>query len=83
MFKMVIQSHHIPCSSIFSSKDLVVDQRADRIQHAGGFISVNTSGNTRHNSINKQDADDAFDAATLDSACVASCKILLLCYCFN
>jgi succinate dehydrogenase / fumarate reductase iron-sulfur subunit len=27
-------------------KDLVVDRSAfDRIQHAGGFISVNTSGN--------------------------------------
>ena len=29
-------------------KDLVVDRSAfDRIQHAGGFISVNTSGNTQ------------------------------------
>jgi succinate dehydrogenase / fumarate reductase iron-sulfur subunit len=58
-------------------KDLVVDRSAfDRIQHAGGFISVNTSGNTIDANtipINKQDADDAFDAATC-SACVASCK---------
>ena len=29
-------------------KDLIVDRGAfDRIQHAGGFISVNTSGNTQ------------------------------------
>ncbi len=61
-------------------KDLVVDRTAfDRIQHAGGFISVNTSGNTIDaNSIpiNKQDADDAFSAATCIGcgACVASCK---------
>ena len=49
-------------------KDLVVDRSAfDRIQHAGGYISVNTSGNTQDaNSIpiNKDDADSAFDAAT-------------------
>jgi hypothetical protein len=32
----------LPCS-ISSGKDLVVDRSAfDRIQHAGGFISVNT-----------------------------------------
>jgi succinate dehydrogenase / fumarate reductase iron-sulfur subunit len=32
---------------ISSGKDLVVNRSAfDRIQHAGGFISVNTSGNT-------------------------------------
>jgi len=61
-------------------KDLVVDRSAfDRIQHAGGFISVNTSGNTQDaNSIpiNKHDADMAFDAATCIGcgACVASCK---------
>ncbi|MFT5251523.1 MAG: succinate dehydrogenase / fumarate reductase iron-sulfur subunit [Flavobacteriales bacterium] len=61
-------------------KDLVVDRSAfDRIQHAGGFISVNTSGNTIDANtipINKQDADDAFDAATCIGcgACVASCK---------
>ena len=29
-------------------KDLIVDRSAfDRIQHAGGFISVNTSGNSQ------------------------------------
>jgi succinate dehydrogenase / fumarate reductase iron-sulfur subunit len=33
-------------------KDLVVDRSAfDRIQHAGGFISVNTSGNFDANTI--------------------------------
>ncbi|MFV8269256.1 succinate dehydrogenase/fumarate reductase iron-sulfur subunit [Flavobacterium sp. GT2N3] len=61
-------------------KDLVVDRSSfDRIQHAGGFISVNTSGNTIDANtipINKEDADDAFDAATCIGcgACVASCK---------
>ncbi|SDX58552.1 succinate dehydrogenase/fumarate reductase iron-sulfur subunit [Flavobacterium degerlachei] len=61
-------------------KDLVVNRSAfDRIQHAGGFISVNTSGNTIDANtipINKQDADDAFDAATCIGcgACVATCK---------
>ena len=61
-------------------KDLVVDRTAfDRIQHAGGFVSVNTSGNTQDaNSlpIEKQAADKAFDAAACIGcgACVASCK---------
>jgi succinate dehydrogenase / fumarate reductase iron-sulfur subunit len=61
-------------------KDLMVDRSSfDRIQHAGGFISVNTSGNTQDaNSIpiEKADADDAFAAATCIGcgACVASCK---------
>ena len=61
-------------------KDLAVDRSAfDRIQHAGGFISVNTSGNTQDaNSIpiDKHDADKAFDAAACIGcgACVASCK---------
>ena len=61
-------------------KDLVVDRSSfDRIQHAGGFISVNTSGNTQDaNSIPvpKHDADRAFDAATCIGcgACVATCK---------
>ena len=61
-------------------KDLVVDRSAfDRIQHAGGFISVNTSGNTLESNaipINKEDADEAFSAATCIGcgACVASCK---------
>ena len=61
-------------------KDLVVDRSAfDRIQHAGGFVSVNTSGKpTDANAtlIPKHDADRAFDAATCIGcgACVASCK---------
>ena len=61
-------------------KDLVVDRSAfDRIQHAGGFISVNTSGNTQDANaipIEKENADKAFDAATCIGcgACVAACK---------
>ncbi|HIP32576.1 MAG TPA: succinate dehydrogenase/fumarate reductase iron-sulfur subunit [Crocinitomicaceae bacterium] len=61
-------------------KDLVVDRGSfDRIMNAGGFVSVNTSGNTQDANnipINKDDADDAFDAATCIGcgACVATCK---------
>lgn len=61
-------------------KDLIVDRSAfDRIQHAGGFVSVNTSGNTQDANaipIPKADADKAFDAATCIGcgACVATCK---------
>jgi len=61
-------------------KDLIVDRTAfDRIQHAGGFISVNTSGNTQDANnilISKYDADEAMDSATCIGcgACVASCK---------
>ena len=61
-------------------KDLIVDRSAfDRIQQAGGFISVNTSGNTQDANaipIEKEHADKAFDAATCIGcgACVASCK---------
>ena len=61
-------------------KDLVVDRSSfDRIQHAGGFISVNTSGNPVDANtipIPKHDADRAFDAATCIGcgACVATCK---------
>ena len=61
-------------------KDLAVDRSAfDRVQHAGGFISVNTSGNTQDANaipIENHDADRAFDAATCIGcgACVASCK---------
>ena len=61
-------------------KDLIVDRSAfDRIQHAGGYISINTSGNTQDaNSIpiNKENADNAFDSATCIGcgACVAACK---------
>ena len=61
-------------------KDLIVDRSAfDRVQHAGGFISVNTSGNTQDGNsipISKHDADEAMDAATCIGcgACVATCK---------
>ena len=61
-------------------KDLMVDRSSfDRIQHAGGFISVNTSGNTTDANailIPKVDADEAMDAATCIGcgACVATCK---------
>lgn len=61
-------------------KDLVVDRTAfDRIQQAGGFVSVNTSGKTIDaNSIPvpKADADKAFEAAACIGcgACVATCK---------
>jgi succinate dehydrogenase / fumarate reductase iron-sulfur subunit len=61
-------------------KDLVVDRSAfDRIMAVGGFISVNTSGNTQDANalpIRKEDADKAFDAATCIGcgACVATCK---------
>lgn len=61
-------------------KDLVVDRSAfDRIQQAGGYISVNTSGNTQDANaipISKQAADEAMDAATCIGcgACVATCK---------
>lgn len=61
-------------------KDLVVDRSAfDRVMNAGGFVSVNTSGNTQDANaipIDKHDADKAFDAATCIGcgACVASCK---------
>jgi succinate dehydrogenase / fumarate reductase iron-sulfur subunit len=61
-------------------KDLAVDRSAfDRIQQAGGFVSVSTSGNTQDANaipIDKHDADKAFDAATCIGcgACVASCK---------
>ena len=61
-------------------KDLVVDRGAfDRIIQAGGYVSVNTSGNTQDANnipIPKDDADAAFDAATCIGcgACVAACK---------
>ncbi|RCS26032.1 succinate dehydrogenase/fumarate reductase iron-sulfur subunit [Polaribacter sp. WD7] len=61
-------------------KDLAVDRSAfDRIQHAGGYISVNTSGNTQDANaipIAKEAADTAMDAATCIGcgACVATCK---------
>jgi succinate dehydrogenase / fumarate reductase iron-sulfur subunit len=61
-------------------KDLVVDRSAfDRIQQAGGFVSVNTSGKTVDANaipIPKADADKAFEAAACIGcgACVATCK---------
>lgn len=61
-------------------KDLVVDRSAfDRIQQAGGYVSVNTSGNTQDANalpIPKADADESMDAATCIGcgACVATCK---------
>ena len=61
-------------------KDLMIDRSAfDRIQHAGGYITVNTSGNTIDANaipINKENADNSFAAATCIGcgACVAACK---------
>ena len=61
-------------------KDLMVDRSAfDRIQQAGGYISVNTSGNTIDANaipIEKEDADASFNAAACIGcgACVAACK---------
>jgi len=61
-------------------KDLMVDRSAfDRIIQAGGYVSVNTSGNlpdANATPIEKADADAAFDAATCIGcgACVATCK---------
>lgn len=61
-------------------KDLIVDRSAfERIQQAGGYISVNTSGNTIDANtipISKHAADEAMDAATCIGcgACVAACK---------
>ncbi len=61
-------------------KDLIVDRSAfDRIQQAGGYISVNTSGHTVDANaipIEKDKADHSFNAATCIGcgACVAACK---------
>jgi succinate dehydrogenase / fumarate reductase iron-sulfur subunit len=61
-------------------KDLMIDRSAfDRIQQAGGYISVNTSGNTVDANtipIEKDKADASFNAATCIGcgACVAACK---------
>lgn len=61
-------------------KDLMVDRSAfDRIQQAGGYISVNTSGHTVDANaipIEKEKADESFAAATCIGcgACVAACK---------
>jgi succinate dehydrogenase / fumarate reductase, iron-sulfur subunit len=60
-------------------RDLVVDRLAfDRIQQAGGYVSVNTGGVPDANEIpiSKKVADEAFDAAACIGcgACVAACK---------
>ena len=61
-------------------KDLMVDRTSfERIQQAGGYISVNTSGNTIDANaipIDKHDADESFNAAACIGcgACVAACK---------
>lgn len=60
-------------------KDLMVDRLAfDRIQHAGGFVSVNTGSAQDANNIpiGKEIADEAFNSATCIGcgACVAACK---------
>ena len=59
-------------------KDLVTDRRAfDRIQQAGGYISVSTGAAPEANAtpIEKEHADEAFDAAACIGcgACVAAC----------
>lgn len=60
-------------------RDLVVDRGAfDRIQQAGGYVSVNTGGVPDANviPIPKKIADEAFDSAVCIGcgACVAACK---------
>jgi len=60
-------------------KDLIVDRTAfERIQQAGGYVSVNTGGVPDANSIpiGKNIAEEAFDAAACIGcgACVAACK---------
>lgn len=60
-------------------KDLVVDRSAfDKIQQAGGYVSVNTGNAPDGNAvpIAKENADEAFNAAACIGcgACVAACK---------
>jgi succinate dehydrogenase / fumarate reductase iron-sulfur subunit len=60
-------------------KDLIVDRSAfDKIQQAGGFISVNTGAAPEANAtlIQKKKSDEAFDSAVCIGcgACVAACK---------
>ncbi|HZJ18905.1 MAG TPA: succinate dehydrogenase/fumarate reductase iron-sulfur subunit [Pricia sp.] len=60
-------------------KDLVIDRSSfDRIQQAGGYVSVNTLGNTIDANtipINHDDAEESFNNATCIGcgACVAAC----------
>jgi len=61
-------------------KDLVIDRSSfDRIQQAGGYVSVNTLGNTIDANtipVNHHDAEESFNNATCIGcgACVAVCK---------
>ena len=60
-------------------KDLIVDRMAfDRIQIAGGFISVNVGSAPEANTllVRKRNSDQAFDSAICIGcgACVAACK---------
>lgn len=61
-------------------RDLVIDRTAfDRIQQAGGYVSVNKAGllpDANSIPIEKEEADAAFDSATCIGcgACVAACK---------
>ncbi|MEG0949233.1 MAG: succinate dehydrogenase/fumarate reductase iron-sulfur subunit [Bacteroidales bacterium] len=60
-------------------RDLMVDRSAfDKIQAAGGYVSVNTGGPRDANDlpISKHDADEAMDSASCIGcgACVAACK---------
>lgn len=72
-------------------KDLATDRSAfDRIQQAGGYVSVNTGGVPDANAIAipKVIADEAFNSATCIGcgACVAACKKCIgyaVCVCQN
>jgi succinate dehydrogenase / fumarate reductase iron-sulfur subunit len=60
-------------------KDLIVDRNAfDKIQIAGGFVSINTGSAPEANTIpvRRENSDKAFDAAICIGcgACVAACK---------
>ena len=75
---IVIEPFRAPAFPVI--KDLMVDRTAfDRIQQAGGYISVNTSGHTVDANaipVEKEKADESFNAATCIGcgACVAACK---------
>lgn len=60
-------------------RDLIVDRNAfDKIQQAGGYISINCGGAQDANNIpiSKKNADEAMDSASCIGcgACVAACK---------